>query len=94
MINITTKEGGVSLPVYVQPGASADRLCGEHDGRLKVSVSAAPEKGGANRALCRFLAARLGVSKSQVRVVSGQTSRLKEVFIERVGAGALGGIIG
>lgn len=94
MVELKQMDGGVCVPVFVEPGASRNRLYGEHDGRLKMSVSAAPEKGKANKAVCRFLAAELGVSKSQVRVVSGHTSRLKEVFIERVSPGALDAIIG
>ena len=85
MIKLSTQDDGVRVPVYVQAGASRDRLCGEHDGRLKLSVSAPPEKGKANRAVCRFLAAELGVPGSHVRLVSGHASRLKEVFIELEG---------
>ncbi|MDP6107577.1 MAG: DUF167 domain-containing protein [Candidatus Brocadiia bacterium] len=87
-----TDEGAV-VAVLVSPGAGRDELCGEHDGRLKVSVSAAPEKGKANRALCNLLARRLGVSRSQVSVLSGHTSRRKEVLVERAAPGALEGII-
>ena len=87
-----TKEGLV-LSVLVSPGAGRDELSGEHDGRLKVSVSAAPDKGKANKALCSLLADRLGVSRSQVSVLSGQKSRRKEVLIERVTSSALDGII-
>ena len=93
MIHLTAKDEGVSVPVYVQPGASRTRVCGEHDGRLKLSVSAPPEKGKANQAVCRFLAAELGVPRSHVRVVGGHTCRLKEVFIERVRPDALDAII-
>ena len=41
----------------------------------------------------RLLARRLGVSRSQVSVLSGQTSRRKEVLVERASPGALEGII-
>jgi len=93
MIKLTVTESGVKVPVLVEPGASRDRLYGEHDGRLKLSVAAAPERGKANKAVCKFLAVELGVSKSQVHVVSGHHSRLKEVLIERVPVDALEAII-
>jgi len=93
MITISRAAQGVTISVLVQPGASRDRLCGEHGGRLKLSVSAPPEKGRANKAVCRLLAAELGLNRSQVRVISGHTSRQKEVLIERVDANALEGII-
>ena len=36
----------------------------------------------ANRALCEFVAEKLGVAKSKVRIVSGETSHLKRVHVE------------
>ncbi len=91
-MQITAK--GVLVPVQVVPGASRNRIYGEHDGRLKIAVTAAPEKGKANKAVCEFLASAMGISKSQVQVVSGHTARLKEVLIERVTPDALEAIIG
>ena len=93
MVKVKNRAGGVVVPVLVEPGASRDRLYGEHDGRLKLSVSAAPQKGKANRAVCRFLAAELGLSKSRIHILSGHNSRLKEVLIERVTSDALEAII-
>lgn len=90
---VKTSSEGVAVPLLVQPGAAADRVYGEHDGRLKVAVAAPPERGKANRAVCRLLADRLGIGKSRVRIISGHTSRLKEVFIERVAPDALEAII-
>ncbi len=84
---------GWKLPVVVTPGAAGDRVYGEHDGRLKLSVTAAPEDGKANAAVRRLLASHLGVRKSQVRILSGHHSRRKEVLIERVHPGALEAII-
>ena len=93
MIKLTVTESGLRVPVLVEPGAGRERLYGEHDGRLKLSVTAAPERGKANKAVCKFLAAELGVSKSQVHILSGHHSKLKEVLIERVSADALEAII-
>jgi uncharacterized protein (TIGR00251 family) len=94
VVKLTVTEEGVRLPVLVEPGAGRDRVYGEHDGRLKLSVTAAPERGKANKAVCKFLAAELGVSKSQVRILSGHHSKLKEVLLERVPVDALEAIIG
>ncbi len=92
-IAVTVTQQGVRLPVQVEPGTGRNRLYGEHAGRLKLSVTAAPERGKANRAVCEFLAGQLGVSKSQVHVVSGHHARLKEVLIERVSTSALEAIL-
>jgi len=94
MLELKQTDGGVMVPVLVEPGASRNRVYGEHDGRLKVAVTAAPEKGKANKAVCKFLAAELGLGKSQVHVLSGHHSRRKEVLIERVTPDALEAIIG
>ncbi len=48
---------------------------------LKVRVAAPPVKGKANRALIRLLAKALGVSSSQVEIVSGHKARHKTVRV-------------
>lgn len=75
------------LSVRVTPNASADRieeLTYDADGRpsLKIRVRAVPEKGKANGAVEKLLAKALGLPKSAVKVVTGQTSRTKGVDIE------------
>jgi len=94
VVQVRDTPDGLAVPLLVEPGAGRNRIYGEHDGRLKLSITTAPERGKANKAVCRFLADALGVSKSQVRVLSGHHSRFKEVLIERVGRDALDAIIG
>lgn len=73
----------MDIRVKVIPRSSKTELAGYlPDGAWKVKVAAAPEKGKANRALCEFLAEKLGVAKSRVRIVSGQTSQLKRIRVE------------
>ncbi|MCX6355470.1 MAG: DUF167 domain-containing protein [Candidatus Aureabacteria bacterium] len=76
-INISEKDGVLFLPVKVQPKASTDAIVGEHAGALKVKVTAAPEKGKANRAVRELLAEKLGVSNSAVGLVHGESSKNK-----------------
>lgn len=69
--------------VKVTPKSSKTELVGYlPDGTWKVKVAAAPEKGKANRALCEFLAEKLGVPKSKVRIVTGEASQLKRIRVE------------
>ena len=49
---------------------------------LRVRVKAVPDKGRANAAVTALLAKALGVPKSAVRLVSGDTARLKTVEVE------------
>lgn len=49
---------------------------------LKISVISVPEKGKANKALIEFLAQKLGVAKSLMTIVSGQTDRFKKILLK------------
>lgn len=69
------------LAVKVVPKASRDRIVGELDGTLKISVSAAPERGAANAAVCKLIARALGLRVAQVRVEAGLTSPRKTLRI-------------
>lgn len=51
------------------------------DGALKVKVTAAPEKGKANQAVCYLLAEFFGVPKRNVEIVRGETSQTKHAVI-------------
>ncbi len=81
MIRLEAHGEGVVIGVRVSAGASRDRVLGEHAGALKVSVAAAPERGKANKAVCALVAKTLGLSRAQVRLVSGETSRDKKLLV-------------
>ena len=74
-------ESGVILPVQARPGAKQNAITGEHNGALKVSVTQVAEKGKANAALIQVLAKQLGLKKSQISLLSGQTSNRKKFRI-------------
>lgn len=69
------------IEVRVQPKASSNRIT-VVDGRIKVYVTAAPEKGRANKAVVEVLARELGVPKSVVSIKSGERSRTKLIEVE------------
>jgi hypothetical protein len=78
---------GVSVAVRVTPRGGRDDVDGLEtlaNGRtvVKVRVRAIAEGGEANRAVIQLLAKLLGVPKRQVRVLSGSTSRLKQIAVE------------
>ncbi|MFV8819537.1 DUF167 domain-containing protein [Haliea sp. E17] len=70
------------LKVKVVPGASSSGIAGWLDDRLKVRLSAPPEKGKANAALLRLLSRELGLQESALAIVSGGSSPNKVVAIE------------
>ncbi|MDQ3706625.1 MAG: DUF167 domain-containing protein [Chloroflexota bacterium] len=71
--------GGVTIRVFVAPRSSANKVMGEHNGAIKVALTAPPVEGAANKALVEFLAKLLGVPRSSISLVSGETSRQKTV---------------
>ena len=78
--------GAVTLELLVQPRASRTRTAGEHGGRLKLQLAAPPVDGEANAALVEFLARALGVRKSDVTLLRGETGRRKTVRLAGVTA--------
>lgn len=72
---------GVLIPVRAQPKASREAVVGVHDCSVKVAVFDPPEKGKANRAIEAVIAEWLGVPKSTVSVIQGETSRNKSVLV-------------
>ncbi|WP_019202467.1 DUF167 domain-containing protein [Tsukamurella sp. 1534] len=52
------------------------------DGALTLFVREPATEGRANKAAVELLAAHLGVPKSRVRLVSGQTSRIKRFSVD------------
>ncbi len=69
------------LDLKVSPKASRNAVTGFVGEALKVAVTAAPERGKANEAVEELLAEALGLPRSAVRVVAGQTSRNKRLEI-------------
>ncbi|MBE7445221.1 MAG: DUF167 domain-containing protein [Planctomycetia bacterium] len=82
MLDIATTIAGVILSIRTQPGSSKNRIIGEYGGRLKLAVTAAPEKGKANKAIIELLADTLRIHESSIHIISGETSRDKRLLIE------------
>jgi uncharacterized protein (TIGR00251 family) len=81
MIELEQHERGVVIPVRAHAGARRSGILGEREGALRVAVTAAPEKGKANRAIVELLSGTLGVAKSEIELVSGDTSPQKRFLI-------------
>ncbi len=81
---IEPTDGGVLLHVKVVPGASRDRIAGPLGDRLKIQVTAPPEGGKANKAVCVLLAKVLGVAPRDVTMAAGHGQAVKTVKIAGV----------
>jgi uncharacterized protein YggU (UPF0235/DUF167 family) len=78
---------GISVALRVTPRGGRDDIDGIEtlaDGRsvVKVRVRAIADGGEANRAVTELLAKALGVPKARMTILSGATSRLKQVAID------------
>jgi uncharacterized protein (TIGR00251 family) len=69
------------LLLHVQPRSARTAVVGRHGDAIKIRLQAAPADGAANAELLRFLAERLGVPRSAVRLVAGAASRRKRVVV-------------
>jgi uncharacterized protein len=89
MINFTEKDGALIFAVRVIPRSSKSEIVGEYDGALKIKLNSPPVDGAANDELVKLLAKQFGVSRAQIEILSGQTSKSKQVKISGVKKSAL-----
>ena len=83
----STEQGEALLfKVRVVPRASRSEVVGDHDGALRVRVCAPPVDGAANEELVRTLARALGVAPRDVTIMSGHSSKLKQVRVAGIGS--------
>jgi len=81
VIKFSETDGAIIFNVRVVPNSSKSEIVGEFDGSLKIKIAAPPARGAANAELIKVLAKRLGVAKSEVEIISGQSSKNKQVKI-------------
>ena len=84
MIEIQVHKHGLVLPVRAQPGSRKSEVRGQQDGALKVAVTQIAERGKANKAVAALLAKQLGLRKSQLELLAGETSPLKKFLVRGV----------
>jgi hypothetical protein len=81
MLSIQQHSLGLAFKVHVQPGASRNQVLGVHGDALKLKLTAPPVEGKANKACIEFLAEALGLPKAGIEIVSGHSSRKKNIRI-------------
>jgi len=79
-------EAGLILHLRVTPNAGRDAIEGvevRDDGTsvLRVRVAAVPDRGKANAAVIALLTKALGVPKSALTLIHGDTSRFKAILV-------------
>ncbi len=76
--------GSNRLNLKITPNANRNEIAGFSGGILQVKIAAPPVKGKANNELISFLSRALGVKRSAIYIVKGQTSRSKVIIIENL----------
>jgi len=71
----------IRLEIKAIPGASKTEFAGVKDGRLRIRLAAVAEDGKANAELISFLSKRIGCTKRDLRIVSGERARVKVVEV-------------
>jgi hypothetical protein len=82
--NLSPRAASATVDIWVQPGASRQRVVGMYGDAVKVAVAAPAEKGAANRALKKLLAEEFGLASGAVTVIAGGLSRRKRVSLQGV----------
>jgi len=74
------RSDGIVLKVFVQPKSSKNMIAGPHGDALKIRLTAPPVDGAANKMCVKYLSKCLGIPKSSIEILSGHTSRTKQIF--------------
>jgi uncharacterized protein (TIGR00251 family) len=84
MIGLEPYADGTILPIKAHAGARRNGIGKVQAGALQVSVTQAPEKGKANKAIIAVLAEALGVKKSQIEILAGESSAQKRFLVRGI----------
>jgi uncharacterized protein (TIGR00251 family) len=80
-LDLVEHRGGTLLRIRVKAGARMTAVVGVHDGALKLAVTAAPERGRANKSLLTLLAKALNLAPSSLEITSGHTTPSKTILV-------------
>jgi len=75
------KGNDIVVKVKIVPGSSKNKIVGVYNDALKISITAPPVEGKANKKCIAYLAKYFDVAKSKIEIISGQTSKNKLIKI-------------
>ncbi len=84
MIKTREMDGGIVIPVKVQPNSSKEGVMGVHAGQLKVAVNAPPDRGRANKAVIKVLAKWMAIKSANIYLIHGEKTKDKEIFLKNI----------
>jgi len=71
----------IVIKVKIVPGSSKNKTVGVHNDAIKITITAPPVEGKANKKCIAYLAKYFDVAKSKIEIISGQTSKNKLIKI-------------
>ncbi|MDD4607338.1 MAG: DUF167 domain-containing protein [Patescibacteria group bacterium] len=81
----------IELNLKITPNAKHNEILGwqknifnSEENLLKIKIQAPPIDGKANQMLIQFLADKLKLKKSQIKILQGQTSQFKKIILQQV----------
>lgn len=72
---------GIVIKVKIVPGSSKNKIVGVYNNALKISITAPPVEGKANKECIAYLSKYFDVAKSKIEIISGETSKNKLIKI-------------
>ena len=93
MITVSDHPEGCIVSVRAQPGARKNAIVGEHNGALKIAVTAPAQDGRANGAILGMVREFFALKRSQVELLGGIRSRDKRVLLRGVNSWTLQGLL-
>ena len=72
------------IRLYIGPGASKNEVVGVYGdpARLKVKIKAPPIDGEANNEVISYFSKLLGITKGQIQIIRGETSKQKDILVD------------
>jgi len=71
----------IIIKVKIVPGSSKNKIIGAYNDALKITITAPPIEGKANKKCITYLAKYFDVAKSKIEIISGRTSKNKLIKI-------------
>jgi uncharacterized protein (TIGR00251 family) len=90
---INEHAGSVTFEVRVIPRSSKSEIVGLYGNALKIRLTSPPVEGAANNELLKLLSRKVGVSRSAIEIISGQSAKTKRIRIIDVTAAQIRAIL-
>jgi uncharacterized protein (TIGR00251 family) len=81
---IKNNNKGIHIFLHVIPNAKKSEIIGNYNNRLKIKISSPPVDGSANKEIIKFFSKLLKTSKNNIKIIKGENSREKELFIANI----------